>query len=91
MENCNCCTQFNCIHFFRSLRLVNCYIQQNEMRSTVILSKTADTSVCMSRYVSNQCLMFLNMQPLMYGPGPAPPGMTMMPMLLPDGRIGYVL
>ncbi|QCD98068.1 heterogeneous nuclear ribonucleoprotein R [Vigna unguiculata] len=30
-------------------------------------------------------------QPLMYGPGPTPPGMTMMPMLLPDGRIGYVL
>ncbi|XP_050370978.1 heterogeneous nuclear ribonucleoprotein Q-like [Argentina anserina] len=30
-------------------------------------------------------------QPLIPGPGPAPPGMTMMPMLLPDGRIGYVL
>ncbi|KAL6196179.1 hypothetical protein ACLB2K_031794 [Fragaria x ananassa] len=30
-------------------------------------------------------------QPLMPGPGPAPPGMAMMPMLLPDGRIGYVL
>ncbi|KAL7133584.1 hypothetical protein ABFS83_12G150800 [Erythranthe nasuta] len=29
-------------------------------------------------------------QPLMYGRG-APPGMAMMPMLLPDGRIGYVL
>jgi len=33
----------------------------------------------------------LKWQPLMYGPGPTPPGMTMMPMLLPDGRIGYVL
>ncbi|XP_008228678.1 PREDICTED: heterogeneous nuclear ribonucleoprotein R-like [Prunus mume] len=30
-------------------------------------------------------------QPLMSGPGPAPAGMGMMPMLLPDGRIGYVL
>ncbi|KAG8376734.1 hypothetical protein BUALT_Bualt09G0094600 [Buddleja alternifolia] len=29
-------------------------------------------------------------QPLMYGRGGAP-GMAMMPMLLPDGRIGYVL
>ncbi|KAK6139844.1 hypothetical protein DH2020_026419 [Rehmannia glutinosa] len=29
-------------------------------------------------------------QPLIYGSG-APPGMTMMPMLLPDGRVGYVL
>lgn len=30
-------------------------------------------------------------QPLIYGSGPAPAGMAMMPMLLPDGRIGYVL
>lgn len=30
------------------------------------------------------------MQPLIYGRGAAP-GMAMMPMLLPDGRIGYVL
>lgn len=29
-------------------------------------------------------------QSLMYGRG-APPGMAMMPMLLPDGRVGYVL
>lgn len=29
--------------------------------------------------------------PLMYGPGATPAGMTMMPMLLPDGRIAYVL
>jgi len=30
-------------------------------------------------------------QPLMYGPGQTPGGMAMMPMLLADGRIGYVL
>ncbi|KAK2380085.1 heterogeneous nuclear ribonucleoprotein Q [Trifolium repens] len=30
-------------------------------------------------------------QPLMYGPGQTPAGMAMMPMLLADGRIGYVL
>ncbi|KAI7752672.1 hypothetical protein M8C21_029205 [Ambrosia artemisiifolia] len=30
-------------------------------------------------------------QPLVYGRGPATAGMAMMPMLLPDGRIGYVL
>ncbi|CAK9179176.1 unnamed protein product [Ilex paraguariensis] len=30
-------------------------------------------------------------QPLIYGMGPSPAGMAMMPMLLPDGRIGYVL
>ncbi|KAK2364388.1 heterogeneous nuclear ribonucleoprotein Q [Trifolium repens] len=29
--------------------------------------------------------------PLMYGPGATPAGMAMMPMLLPDGRIAYVL
>ncbi|KAM6586447.1 hypothetical protein CsatA_009052 [Cannabis sativa] len=30
-------------------------------------------------------------QPMIYGRGPTPSGMAMMPMLLPDGRIGYVL
>ncbi|XP_076903610.1 heterogeneous nuclear ribonucleoprotein Q-like [Bidens hawaiensis] len=30
-------------------------------------------------------------QPLMYGRAPGTAGMAMMPMLLPDGRIGYVL
>ncbi|GKU93819.1 hypothetical protein SLEP1_g7382 [Rubroshorea leprosula] len=30
-------------------------------------------------------------QPLIYGRGPTPAGMAMMPMLLPDGRIGYFL
>ncbi|GLT40656.1 hypothetical protein SLA2020_147710 [Shorea laevis] len=30
-------------------------------------------------------------QPMIYGRGPTPAGMAMMPMLLPDGRIGYVL
>ncbi|KAE8668433.1 putative ATP-dependent helicase [Hibiscus syriacus] len=30
-------------------------------------------------------------QPLIYGHGPTPAGMVMMPMILPDGRIGYVL
>lgn len=29
--------------------------------------------------------------PLIYGRGPTPAGLAMMPMLLPDGRIGYVL
>ncbi|KAL3623419.1 hypothetical protein CASFOL_032235 [Castilleja foliolosa] len=33
---------------------------------------------------------FARAQPLMYGRGGSP-GMAMMPMLLPDGRIGYVL
>ena len=31
------------------------------------------------------------LQPMMYGRGPTPSGLAMMPMLLPDGRIGYVL
>ncbi|XP_044482200.1 heterogeneous nuclear ribonucleoprotein Q-like [Mangifera indica] len=30
-------------------------------------------------------------QPMIYGRGPTPAGMAMLPMLLPDGRIGYVL
>eukprot|EP01018_Ginkgo_biloba_P013295 Gb_21901 [translate_table: standard] len=30
-------------------------------------------------------------QPMIYGRGPTPAGMTMVPMMLPDGRIGYVL
>ncbi|CAL1398718.1 unnamed protein product [Linum trigynum] len=30
-------------------------------------------------------------QPVIYGRGPMPTGMQMVPMLLPDGRIGYVL
>ncbi|KAL3832813.1 hypothetical protein ACJIZ3_007549 [Penstemon smallii] len=30
-------------------------------------------------------------QPMIYGRGPMPTGMQMVPMLLPDGRIGYVL
>ncbi|KAK8513341.1 hypothetical protein V6N13_002090 [Hibiscus sabdariffa] len=30
-------------------------------------------------------------QPLIYGRAPTPTAMSMMPMLLPDGRIGYVL
>lgn len=30
-------------------------------------------------------------QPLIYGRGSSPAGMVMMPMLLPDGRIGFVL
>ncbi|KAK4779540.1 hypothetical protein SAY87_015646 [Trapa incisa] len=30
-------------------------------------------------------------QPMIYGRGTTPAGMAMMPMLLPDGRIGYVL
>ncbi|CAK9162698.1 unnamed protein product [Ilex paraguariensis] len=31
------------------------------------------------------------MQPLVYGRAPTPAGMVMLPMLLPDGRIGYVM
>ncbi|XP_024024788.1 heterogeneous nuclear ribonucleoprotein Q isoform X1 [Morus notabilis] len=34
---------------------------------------------------------FGQVQPLIYGRGPTPAGMAMMPMLLPDGRVGYVL
>ncbi|KAK3140181.1 hypothetical protein QOZ80_5AG0397190 [Eleusine coracana subsp. coracana] len=30
-------------------------------------------------------------QPMIYGRGPAPTGMRMVPMVLPDGRLGYVL
>ncbi|TVU49188.1 hypothetical protein EJB05_00486 [Eragrostis curvula] len=30
-------------------------------------------------------------QPMIYGRGPAPSGMRMVPMVLPDGRLGYVL
>eukprot|EP01018_Ginkgo_biloba_P010827 Gb_14828 [translate_table: standard] len=30
-------------------------------------------------------------QPVIYGRGPTPEGMTMVPMMLPDGRVGYVL
>ncbi|CAI0391728.1 unnamed protein product [Linum tenue] len=30
-------------------------------------------------------------QPLIYGRGPTPASMAMMPMFLPDGRVGYVL
>uniref|UniRef100_A0A0D6R040 RRM domain-containing protein n=1 Tax=Araucaria cunninghamii TaxID=56994 RepID=A0A0D6R040_ARACU len=30
-------------------------------------------------------------QPVIYGRGPTPAGMQMVPMMLPDGRVGYVL
>ena len=30
-------------------------------------------------------------QPMIYGRGPTPSGMRMVPMVLPDGRLGYVL
>jgi len=30
-------------------------------------------------------------QPVIYGRSPTPEGLTMVPMLLPDGRLGYVL
>ncbi|XP_026441084.1 heterogeneous nuclear ribonucleoprotein Q-like [Papaver somniferum] len=30
-------------------------------------------------------------QPMIYGRGPMPAGMAMVPMVLPDGRVGYVL
>uniref|UniRef100_M1AQM9 RNA-binding region RNP-1 (RNA recognition motif); Calcium-binding EF-hand n=1 Tax=Solanum tuberosum TaxID=4113 RepID=M1AQM9_SOLTU len=30
-------------------------------------------------------------QPMIYGRGPMPTGMQMVPMVLPDGQIGYVL
>ncbi|CAM8904753.1 unnamed protein product [Rhodiola kirilowii] len=33
----------------------------------------------------------MQMQPMIYGRGPMPSGMQMVPMVLPDGRIGYVL
>ncbi|XP_022873955.1 heterogeneous nuclear ribonucleoprotein Q-like isoform X1 [Olea europaea var. sylvestris] len=33
----------------------------------------------------------LQQQPMIYGRGPMPAGMQMVPMVLPDGRIGYVL
>lgn len=31
------------------------------------------------------------LQPVIYGRGPMPAGMRMVPMVLPDGRLGYVL
>lgn len=31
------------------------------------------------------------MQPMIVGRGPAPAGMVMVPVMLPDGRVGYVL
>lgn len=34
---------------------------------------------------------FQQQQPMIYGRGPMPAGMQMVPMVLPDGRIGYVL
>ncbi|KAI5074337.1 hypothetical protein GOP47_0010298 [Adiantum capillus-veneris] len=34
---------------------------------------------------------FGQVQPVIYGRGPTPAGMAMVPMMLPDGRIGYVL
>ncbi|KAL7121666.1 hypothetical protein ACP275_02G194600 [Erythranthe tilingii] len=34
---------------------------------------------------------FQPQQPMIYGRGPMPAGMQMVPMVLPDGRIGYVL
>ena len=47
--------------------------------------------------ISNFCvckLWFLILgieQPMIYGRGAMPTGMQMVPMLLPDGRVGYVL
>ena len=36
-------------------------------------------------------LFHMVFQPVTYGRGPTPEGMTMVPMILPDGRVGYVL
>lgn len=35
--------------------------------------------------------LFVMVQPMIYGRGPMPSGMRMVPMVLPDGRLGYVL
>lgn len=37
------------------------------------------------------CIMNASLQPVIYGRGPMPAGMRMVPMVLPDGRLGYVL
>lgn len=48
--------------------------------------------VLLPSYGSNSDVYDCFFQPLLYGGrGPGPAGMAMMPMLLPDGRIGYVL
>ncbi|KAI7990933.1 DExH-box ATP-dependent RNA helicase DExH10 [Camellia lanceoleosa] len=63
-----------------------------------LLSRSSSSSEDLQRhtYISYEealvrliCLILV--QPLIYGWGPSPSGMEMMPMLLPDGRIGYVL
>jgi heterogeneous nuclear ribonucleoprotein R len=54
------------------------------------------TWVCMFFHVVSELIEYYLMictheQPVIYGRGPMPAGMHMVPMVLPDGRIGYVL
>lgn len=57
-----------------------------------MLIATIVAVMCIISVVCRVYLLIVHfvMQPLMYGRGGAP-GVAMMPMLLPDGRIGYVL
>lgn len=44
-----------------------------------------------SELVEYHLMICTHEQPVIYGRGPMPAGMHMVPMVLPDGRIGYVL
>lgn len=46
------------------------------------------SSFIINKMLSKICIC---KQPMIYGRGPMPAGMHMVPMVLPDGRIGYVL
>lgn len=61
------------------------YNQVSKAKSeTTILSKTLRLVLLYSHH-------FFLLQPMIYGRGPAPTSMRMVPMVLPDGRLGYVL
>lgn len=54
-----------------------------------LLSTTINHNMFLLLTAKKNWKMFL--QPMIYGRGPMPPGMRMVPMMLPDGRLGYVL
>lgn len=57
-----------------------------------VLEYTCKSLFAWIEYSYNRSHRFARVgQPMIYGRGPMPAGMHMVPMVLPDGRIGYVL
>jgi hypothetical protein len=59
-----------------------------QMSTTVVFNSQFILCSNLSTFFGFLCTI---KQPMIYGRGPMPAGMQMVPTVLPDGRIGYVL